>query len=93
MSLPASAAKFDPSRAHEYAEQSRIALAGYDACHELTACMLASVMGTADARMLVAGASASHGDAKRRAWYPQLICMMPTSKSLRPRAISDCTTR
>ena len=37
MSLPASAAKFDPARAHEYAEQSRIALAGYDACHELTA--------------------------------------------------------
>ena len=35
MSLPASAAKFDPSRAHEYAEQSRIALAGYDACRLL----------------------------------------------------------
>ena len=56
MSLPASAAKFDPARAHEYAEQSRIALAGYDACHELTACMLASAIAAPDARILVAGA-------------------------------------
>lgn len=56
MSLPASAAKFDPARAHEYAEQSRIALAGYDACHELSACMLAAAIGAADARILVAGA-------------------------------------
>lgn len=56
MSLPASAAKFDPARAHEYAEQSRIALAGYDACHELAACMLASAIGASDARILVAGA-------------------------------------
>ncbi|HGL4262091.1 SAM-dependent methyltransferase [Burkholderia dolosa] len=56
MSLPASAAKFDPARAHEYAEQSRIALAGYDACHELAACMLAASIGVPDARILVAGA-------------------------------------
>jgi glutathione S-transferase len=56
MSLPASAAKFDPARAHEYAEQSRIALAGYDACHELTACMLASAIDAPEARILVAGA-------------------------------------
>ena len=47
---------FDPARAHEYAEQSRIALAGYDACHELTACMLASAIAAPDARILVAGA-------------------------------------
>ncbi|MGU7772879.1 methyltransferase [Burkholderia sp. MR1-5-21] len=56
MSLPTSAAKFDPARANEYAEQSRIALAGYDACHELTACMLASTIGARDAQLLVAGA-------------------------------------
>ncbi|KVQ51833.1 SAM-dependent methyltransferase [Burkholderia territorii] len=56
MSLPASAAKFDPARAHEYAEQSRIALAGYDACHELAACMLASAIAAPDARLLVVGA-------------------------------------
>jgi tRNA (cmo5U34)-methyltransferase len=56
MSVPSSAAKFDPARAHEYAEQSRIALAGYDACHELAACMLASMIGAPDARILVVGA-------------------------------------
>ena len=38
----ASAAKFDTSRAAEYETQSRIALAGYDACHELAACLLAA---------------------------------------------------
>lgn len=53
----ASAAKFDPSRAGEYEKQSRIALAGYDACHELSACMLAAAVGSGgDARILVAGA-------------------------------------
>ncbi|CAM2341772.1 class I SAM-dependent methyltransferase [Burkholderia vietnamiensis] len=62
MSLPASAAKFDPARAHEYAEQSRIALAGYDACHELSACMLAAAIGAADARILVAGAGGTGRD-------------------------------
>jgi hypothetical protein len=36
-----SAKKFDPARAAEYAQQSRIALAGYEACHELTARLLA----------------------------------------------------
>ncbi|KWF70043.1 SAM-dependent methyltransferase [Burkholderia multivorans] len=56
MSLPASAAKFDPARAHEYATQSRIALAGYDACHELAACVLAATIGARDAHILVAGA-------------------------------------
>lgn len=39
------AAKFDPARAGEYAVQSRIALAGYDACHDLAACLLAAVIG------------------------------------------------
>ncbi|MDB5412922.1 MAG: class SAM-dependent methyltransferase [Rubritepida sp.] len=52
-----SAQKFDPARANEYLAQSRIALAGYDACHELSACMLATVLGSGGtARILVAGA-------------------------------------
>lgn len=45
-----SAAKFDATLAGEYAQQSRIALAGYDACHELSACMLAAVLGEAKGR-------------------------------------------
>lgn len=52
-----SASKFDPSRAGEYEQQSRIALAGYDACHELAACMLAAVLGAGStAKVLVVGA-------------------------------------
>ncbi len=51
------AAKFDPARAGEYQAQSRIALAGYDACHELTACMLAAALGPGGpAHILVVGA-------------------------------------
>lgn len=51
------AAKFDNSRAGEYERQSRIALAGYDACHELAACLLAAALGTGrSAHLLVAGA-------------------------------------
>src|SRR5689334_17612708 len=58
MSSPAAAAqKFDPARANEYQVQSRIALAGYDACHELAACMLAAALGSGGrAHLLVAGA-------------------------------------
>ncbi|KVD89485.1 SAM-dependent methyltransferase [Burkholderia sp. ABCPW 14] len=58
MSTPSGAAKFDPSRAAEYAAQSRIALAGYDACHDLAACMLASSAAAEEgaAHILVAGA-------------------------------------
>lgn len=49
--------KFDPTRAGEYETQSRIALAGYDACHELAACMLAAALGSGGvAQILVAGA-------------------------------------
>lgn len=57
-SSPASAAaKFDPARAAEYAVQSRIALAGYDACHELAACLLAASIGRDQAAaLLVVGA-------------------------------------
>ena len=52
-----SAEKFDNSRANEYAKQSRIALAGYDACHDLAACMLAASLGQSrPAKILVVGA-------------------------------------
>lgn len=52
-----SAAKFDAARAGDYAIQSRIALAGYDACHELAACLLAADLGPGrQAHVLVAGA-------------------------------------
>jgi tRNA (cmo5U34)-methyltransferase len=58
-----SAAKFDASRAGEYARQSRIGLAGYDACHELSACMLsASLNGKKSARVLVVGAGGTAGE-------------------------------
>lgn len=50
------AAKFDRSRAAEYEIQSRIALAGYDACHELSACLLSASLGSEAKRVLVAGA-------------------------------------
>jgi tRNA (cmo5U34)-methyltransferase len=59
MSATASEAaqKFDTSRAGEYETQSRIALAGYDACHELAACMLVAALGSGGAaHVLVAGA-------------------------------------
>jgi tRNA (cmo5U34)-methyltransferase len=52
-----SAEKFDTSRANEYGRQSRIALAGYDACQDLAACMLAATLGTTTAaKILVVGA-------------------------------------
>lgn len=52
-----SSKKFDPARASEYEQQSRIALAGYEACHELGACLLAAVLGSGTpARILVVGA-------------------------------------
>jgi tRNA (cmo5U34)-methyltransferase len=58
-----SAAKFDAARAAEYARQSRIALAGYDACHELSACMLSASLGArTHARVLVAGAGGTAGE-------------------------------
>lgn len=53
----AAAGKFDADRAADYGIQSRIALAGYDACHELAACLLAADLGSGrPARVLVAGA-------------------------------------
>lgn len=58
-----SAAKFDASRAGEYARQSRIALAGYDACHELSACMLSAALDEGKpARVLVVGAGGTAGE-------------------------------
>ena len=57
MSTEASAAKFDATRAGEYEQQSRIALAGYEACHDLAACIVAAAIGPGvKARVLVAGA-------------------------------------
>jgi tRNA (cmo5U34)-methyltransferase len=56
-SVSAATQKFDPARAGEFEKQSRIALAGYDACHELAACMLTAALGSGTtARVLVAGA-------------------------------------
>lgn len=55
--------KFDAARAEEYARQARIALAGYDACHELSACILAAANPTVrDARVLVVGAGGTGGE-------------------------------
>ncbi|WP_248732820.1 class I SAM-dependent methyltransferase [Pseudomonas sp. MWU13-2517] len=49
--------KFDNTRANEYARQSRIALAGYDACQDLAACMLAASLGNGgSAKVLAVGA-------------------------------------
>ena len=53
------AAKFDAERAAEYERQSRIALAGYEACHELAACLLSAALepgGAAPRTVLVVGA-------------------------------------
>jgi tRNA (cmo5U34)-methyltransferase len=51
------ATKFDTTRANDYDQQSRIALAGYDACHELTACMLSAALGSTNpVDLLVVGA-------------------------------------
>jgi tRNA (cmo5U34)-methyltransferase len=51
-----SAAKFDKTRAADYDRQARIALAGYEACHELTTCVLAAAIGTgAEKSLLVVG--------------------------------------
>jgi tRNA (cmo5U34)-methyltransferase len=58
-----SVTKFDQSRTEEYARQSRIALAGYDACHELSACMVsASLADISQARILVVGAGGTAGE-------------------------------
>lgn len=52
----ASAQKFDQARAGEYEAQSRIALAGYEACHDLAACILSAALGRGGARrVLVVG--------------------------------------
>lgn len=55
--------KFDTARADEYARQARIALAGYDACHELSACILAAANPEVQsARVLVVGAGGTGGE-------------------------------
>ncbi|GGF27116.1 hypothetical protein GCM10011611_36460 [Aliidongia dinghuensis] len=47
------AKKFDPSRAAAYDRQARLALAGYEAMHELAACCLAAALGSGGARRLL----------------------------------------
>ena len=47
------ARKFDPSRAADYDRQARVALAGYDAMHELAACCLAAALGAGGERSLL----------------------------------------
>jgi tRNA (cmo5U34)-methyltransferase len=49
----AAADKFDARRAAEYDRQARIALAGYEAMHELTACCLAAVLGSGTEQSLL----------------------------------------
>jgi len=57
MNASEAAKKFDLARASEYDQQSRIALAGYDACHELATCMLAASLGDdKEASLLIVGA-------------------------------------
>jgi tRNA (cmo5U34)-methyltransferase len=58
MAGPGDAARnFDQARASDYETQSRIALAGYDICHELAACVLAAALrGVSSPHVLVAGA-------------------------------------
>lgn len=57
MTIAHAAGQYDASRAADYQQQSRIALAGYEACHELAACLLAATLGSGrTARVLVAGA-------------------------------------
>jgi tRNA (cmo5U34)-methyltransferase len=52
-----SAGHFDAIHAGNYEKKNRIALAGYEACHELAACMLAASLGSGKAaRILVGGA-------------------------------------
>jgi tRNA (cmo5U34)-methyltransferase len=49
----AAADKFDARRAAEYDRQARIALAGYEAMHELTACCLAAALGAGTEKSLL----------------------------------------
>lgn len=48
--------KFDAGRAAEYETQCRIGLAGYDACHQLAACLLSACLPRTAAHILVGGA-------------------------------------
>jgi len=64
--------KFDAARAAEYDRQSRIALAGYEACHELTACMLAAVLGSATEKsLLIVGAGTGQEIVTLGAYQPR----------------------
>ena len=68
MSIDTAAGKFDAGRAGEYERQSRIALAGYEACHDLAACVLAAAVGPqVTAHVLVAGAGGGASEIVRAA--------------------------
>ncbi|WP_317201854.1 class I SAM-dependent methyltransferase [Janthinobacterium sp.] len=90
-----SAAKFDASRAGEYAQQCRIALAGYDACHELAACMLAAALGSGGrAEILVAGAGGTAQEiitagALEPLWRFTAVDPSPPMLELAMRAVRD----
>ena len=69
--------KFDGTRAAEYAHQSRIALPGYEACHELSACMLLATVGqSAEAEILVAGAGRTAQEIVTIAALPLIISLI-----------------
>jgi tRNA (cmo5U34)-methyltransferase len=96
------ASKFDGARAGEYEQQSRIALAGYEACHELAACILAASLGRgAPARLLIAGAGGGAKEiltagAMEPAWHftavdPSLPMMEIAVARLKERGLIDRT--
>ncbi len=88
-------AKFDTARAAEYARQSRIALAGYDACHELSACMLSASLGArTHARVLVVGAGGTAGEIIAAArlepdWFFQAVDPSPPMLELARAALVE----
>ncbi|WP_229729294.1 class I SAM-dependent methyltransferase [Agaricicola taiwanensis] len=97
-----SAAKFDPARAGEYQEQSRIALAGYDACHELAAAILAAALGTGSrAQVLIVGAGGgapeiSNAHRLEPNWRftavdPSAAMLELTRQHLNQAGLDDCT--
>lgn len=88
--------KFDASRADEYAQQSRIALAGYDACHDLLACMLAAHLGSGQpARILVVGAGGTAQEILACAALEPLwqFCAVDPSAAMLELAVSQLQAR
>lgn len=87
MTTPVDAKEKFEARAKEYDQQSRIALAGYEACHELTACMLSSTIERAtDVKILVGGAGTAQEvlsiGALQPAWRFTAVDPSPTMMEL-----------